>query len=147
MQLGRFDRADDRAPYRQIAGQLRAQIDRGDLMAGDKLPSEAALMDHYAVARMTARQAIQELRSEGRVVAERGRGAELLLCRRDAYDAHLRTLDQSTPHTVDEPAASTDPRHGSPPPRAAGDAGTTQARLHQELVAAFTAAGWPVEPS
>lgn len=74
MQLGKLDRADDRAPYRQIADQLRALIDRGDLVAGDKLPSEAALMDHYAVARMTARQAIQELRSEGRVVAEQGRG-------------------------------------------------------------------------
>ena len=74
MQLGSLDRADDRAPYRQIADQLRSAIDRGDLVAGDKLPSEAALMEHYQVARMTARQAIQELRSEGRVVAEQGRG-------------------------------------------------------------------------
>lgn len=74
MELGSLDRSDDRAPYRQIADQLRAAIGRGDFGAGDKLPSEAALMDHYDVARMTARQAIQELRSEGRVVAEQGRG-------------------------------------------------------------------------
>lgn len=74
MELGSLDRSDDRAPYRQIADQLRAAIDRGDFGAGDKLPSEAVLMDHYDVARMTARQAIQELRSEGRVVAEQGRG-------------------------------------------------------------------------
>jgi GntR family transcriptional regulator len=74
VELGSLDRSDDRAPYRQIADQLRAAIDRGDFGAGDKLPSEAALMDHYDVARMTARQAIQELRSEGRVVAEQGRG-------------------------------------------------------------------------
>jgi GntR family transcriptional regulator len=32
------------------------------------------LTGHYGVARMTARQAIQELRTEGRVVAEQGRG-------------------------------------------------------------------------
>ena len=31
-------------------------------------------MAHYNVARMTARQAIQELRAEGRCVAEQGRG-------------------------------------------------------------------------
>ncbi|MEU4376594.1 GntR family transcriptional regulator [Pseudonocardia alni] len=74
MDLGSLDRSDDRAPYRQIADQLRAAIDRGDLVPGDKLPSEARLIEHYEVARMTARQAIQELRSEGRVVAEQGRG-------------------------------------------------------------------------
>lgn len=72
--LGSLDRSDDRPPYKQIADQLRAAIDRGDLGPGDKLPSEATLMQHYDVARMTARQAIQELRSEGRVVAEQGRG-------------------------------------------------------------------------
>nr|WP_238590252.1 GntR family transcriptional regulator [Pseudonocardia sp. AL041005-10] len=49
-------------------------MDRGELTAGDKLPSEAELTRHYSVARMTARQAIQELRTEGRVVAEHGRG-------------------------------------------------------------------------
>lgn len=74
MQLGVIDRADDRPPYRQIADHLRAAIDRGDLVAGDKLPSEAVLIEHYGVARMTVRQAVQELRNEGRVVAEHGRG-------------------------------------------------------------------------
>lgn len=74
MQLGAIDRADDRPPYRQIADQLRSAIDRGDLVAGDKLPSEAALIEHYGVARMTVRQAVQELRNEGRVVAEHGKG-------------------------------------------------------------------------
>lgn len=74
MELGSLDRGDDRPPYRQIADHLRAAIDRGELAAGDKLPSEAELMRHYDVARMTVRQAIQELRTEGRVVAEQGRG-------------------------------------------------------------------------
>jgi GntR family transcriptional regulator len=74
VQLGVIDRADDRPPYRQIADHLRAAIDRGDLVAGDKLPSEAELIEHYGVARMTVRQAVQELRNEGRVVAEHGRG-------------------------------------------------------------------------
>lgn len=74
MQLGTIDRRDDRPPYRQIADHLRAAIDGGQLRPGDQLPSEAELTRHYSVARMTARQAIQELRTEGRVVAEHGRG-------------------------------------------------------------------------
>lgn len=73
-QLGEIDRSDPRPPYRQIAALLRAQIDSGDLQPGAKLPSEAALMESFGVARMTARQAIQELRGEGLVVAEHGRG-------------------------------------------------------------------------
>jgi GntR family transcriptional regulator len=74
VELGRLDRLGDRPPYRQIADHLRAAIDAGQLRPGDRLPSEAELRQHYGVARMTARQAIQELRSEGRVIAEHGRG-------------------------------------------------------------------------
>lgn len=72
--FGALDRTGDRPPYRQIADHLRAAIERGELQPGDKLPSEAALIRHYHVARMTARQAVQELRGEGRVVSEQGRG-------------------------------------------------------------------------
>ena len=74
MVLGSLDRSDDRPPFRQIADQLRAEVDRGNLNPGDRLPSESYLMQHYDVARMTVRQAVQELRNEGRVVAEQGRG-------------------------------------------------------------------------
>jgi GntR family transcriptional regulator len=74
LQLGQLDRSSDRPPYRQIAAMLREAIESGKLQAGEKLPSEAQLMSHYGVARMTVRQAIQELRGEGLVIAEHGRG-------------------------------------------------------------------------
>lgn len=74
LRLGRVDREDDRPPYRQIAAMLRAAIESGDLAPEEKLPSEAALIEHFGVARMTVRQALQELRSEGLVVSEHGRG-------------------------------------------------------------------------
>jgi GntR family transcriptional regulator len=74
LQLGQIDRADDKPPYRQIAGMLRKAITAGDLTAGGRLPSESALIDHFGVARMTVRQAVQELRSEGLVISEHGRG-------------------------------------------------------------------------
>jgi GntR family transcriptional regulator len=59
----------------------------------DRLPSEATLIQHYGVARMTVRQAIQELRTEGRVVAEHGRGVfvqQPAPVRRLASDRFLR---------------------------------------------------------
>lgn len=72
--LAALDAADERPPYRQIAAALRGAIQRGKLGPGDKLPSESELVEHYGVARMTARQAIQDLKTEGLVVSEHGRG-------------------------------------------------------------------------
>jgi GntR family transcriptional regulator len=73
--LGTLERdADAPSPYRQIAAHLREAIRRGELSPGDKLPSETELIDHYRVARMTVRQAVAELRGEGLVVPEHGRG-------------------------------------------------------------------------
>ncbi|MCK2238405.1 MULTISPECIES: GntR family transcriptional regulator [unclassified Crossiella] len=74
LDLDPINRSDDRPPYRQIANILREQIKLGRLTAGEKLPSESELIEHFSVARMTVRQAIQELRSEGLVVAEHGKG-------------------------------------------------------------------------
>ena len=68
------DQASDRAVFRQIADQLRSAIRDGHLTEGDRLPSEAQLMDHYGVARMTIRNALQLLEMEGLTRAEHGRG-------------------------------------------------------------------------
>ncbi len=98
MQLGTLDRTSDRPPYRQIADHLRALIESGALRPGDQLPSEAELTRHYNVARMTARQAIQELRAEGRVIAEHGRGVFVRLpapVRRLASDRFARKHRQA----------------------------------------------------
>ena len=69
-----IDPASDRAVYKQIADHLRAAIGRERLQAGDQLPSEAQLMAHYGVARMTARNALRLLQDEGLITAEHGRG-------------------------------------------------------------------------
>jgi GntR family transcriptional regulator len=72
--LGSIDPTGDRAVFRQIADQLRRAIERGELSEGDKLPSEAQLMEQYDVARMTVRNALQVLQAEGLTVPEHGRG-------------------------------------------------------------------------
>lgn len=74
LDLGSIDRSDDRSPYRQIADVLREHVKAGRLTPGEQLPSEAVLIEHYGVARMTVREAIRELRSEGLVVAQHGKG-------------------------------------------------------------------------
>lgn len=72
--MEKIDRADDKPPYRQIASILREGIVSNQLPARKRLPSEAELIEHFGVARMTVRQAIYELRSEGLVISQHGRG-------------------------------------------------------------------------
>ena len=69
-----IDPASDRAVYKQMADHLRAAIAQGRLGGRDQLPSEAQMMTHYGVARMTARHALRLLQDEGLVAAEHGRG-------------------------------------------------------------------------
>jgi GntR family transcriptional regulator len=69
-----IDPASDRAVYRQIADHLRAAVARGRLRESEQLPSEAQLMEHYGVARMTVRNALRLLQDEGLITAEHGRG-------------------------------------------------------------------------
>src|SRR5947207_996715 len=69
-----IDPASDRAVYKQIADHLRAAIAQGRLTGGDQLPSEAQMMTHYGVARMTARNALRLLQDQGLITAEHGRG-------------------------------------------------------------------------
>ena len=69
------DPTSDRPVYKQIADHMRTAIARGRLREGDQLPSEARMMDHYGVARMTIRSALRLLQDEGLVTAEHGRGS------------------------------------------------------------------------
>ncbi|MFC4495483.1 GntR family transcriptional regulator [Streptomyces nanshensis] len=65
----------DRQPkYQQIAGALRAAIQAGEYGPGDRLPGENDLMATYEVARMTARQALGVLQSEGLTESRKGAG-------------------------------------------------------------------------
>lgn len=60
--------------YVQVAGDLRSQIARGDLPSGAKLPSNSELREHYSVSNTVIRDAINELRREGLVVGQQGKG-------------------------------------------------------------------------
>jgi GntR family transcriptional regulator len=61
-------------PYRQIAADVIRDIENGTLPVGRRVPSEAALMQVYGVARKTARQAVSYLRDQGYVFTKPQRG-------------------------------------------------------------------------
>lgn len=65
---------DARPLYRQLADDLRSQIAAGTLAVGAELPSTSRLMERYGVSITVARAAIRELRSEGIVVGQPGKG-------------------------------------------------------------------------
>jgi GntR family transcriptional regulator len=93
LQLGAVDKTSDMPVFKQIASELRDAIEAGDLSSGARVPSESELMAHFAVARMTVRQALAELKAEGLVVSEHGRGVfvrEAPVVRRVASDRFAR---------------------------------------------------------
>ncbi|MGW3363606.1 GntR family transcriptional regulator [Streptosporangium canum] len=65
---------DWRPRYLQVAEDLRDQILRGGLPAGQPLPSETVLSETYELSRTSVRNAIKLLKDWGLVRAEQGRG-------------------------------------------------------------------------
>lgn len=61
--------------FAPVVDAIREQISSGALAPGEWLPSEAAVMDQYAVSRYTAREAIRRLVAEGLVVVVDGKGS------------------------------------------------------------------------
>jgi DNA-binding GntR family transcriptional regulator len=75
----RSERIDHNGPqhlWAQVAADIRADIESGELRPGMKLPNELELSAQYKVARLTIRRAIRDL-TEGdspALVVVRGRG-------------------------------------------------------------------------
>lgn len=61
------------AQYRVIARDLRGRITRGEIQPGEALPTETSLATRWDVARMTVRDALDLLESEGLIEGNRPR--------------------------------------------------------------------------
>ena len=59
----------------EIAASILEAISRGDLQAGDRLPTEMDLSDQFGVARTVVREAISLLKFDGVITARQGVGA------------------------------------------------------------------------
>jgi GntR family transcriptional regulator len=62
----------------EIAAQLRERIRTGELAPGDRLPTMDALAEGHGVSRQTARQALNQLKSEGLVEYRGGRAGTVV---------------------------------------------------------------------
>jgi GntR family transcriptional regulator len=60
--------------YRQIAEELREEIERGSLKAGQQLPTETELIERFSASRNTIREAVKQLQSRGLVDIRPGQG-------------------------------------------------------------------------
>ncbi|MFI6325508.1 winged helix-turn-helix domain-containing protein [Nonomuraea sp. NPDC050556] len=63
-----------RPGYLQIADDLRAQIRGGSLAPGAPLPSTTQLAEQYDASLSLVKMAVRELRTEGLVVGQQGKG-------------------------------------------------------------------------
>lgn len=61
-------------PWKEIADDLRTEIQQGTYAPGARLPSGSELIQRYNVARQTVQNAVDQLRTEGLVVSVAGRG-------------------------------------------------------------------------
>jgi len=69
-----MSRKSDIPKYAQIREKLRAQIASRQLAPGERLPSESELAQSFGVSRMTVRQALLDLLTEGLVHRQHGVG-------------------------------------------------------------------------
>lgn len=60
--------------YLQVADDLRTQIRTGALQPGAQLPSMTQLRQRYGVSNTVVRDALNELRRDGLVVGQQGKG-------------------------------------------------------------------------
>lgn len=69
-----FMAMEPRRLYRQVAEEIRALIDSGELPAGERLPAERDLAERFGVSRPTLREALIVLEVEERVQIRMGSG-------------------------------------------------------------------------
>ncbi|SIT39047.1 GntR family transcriptional regulator (modular protein) [Paraburkholderia piptadeniae] len=69
-----LNRESATALYMQIADLLRSDIDSGAFATDSKLPGENELTRRFGVSRVTVRQAIAQLLTDGYVVSKQGKG-------------------------------------------------------------------------
>jgi DNA-binding GntR family transcriptional regulator len=69
-----IDREADEPVYAQVAESLRQQILAGTYRPGERLPSEAMLVEMFKISPMTVRRAVNLLASQGIVTTARGSG-------------------------------------------------------------------------
>lgn len=85
---------DERPAYEQVKGWIRQHIASGAWKPGDAVPSEATLMERFAVSRMTAHRALRELATEGLVTRVQGSGTRVAELHRISSQLVIRDIHE-----------------------------------------------------
>jgi GntR family transcriptional regulator len=96
--------------YVQLADIIRDRITAGKYAPGQILPSEQQLIQEFAVARVTVRQALKELRGDGLVVTQPRRGTFV----REEVDRDVIVIDESADISARMPSPAERKRLGIP---------------------------------
>jgi GntR family transcriptional regulator, histidine utilization repressor len=85
---------DERPAYEQVKGWIRQHISSGEWKPGDVVPSEATLMERFAISRMTANRALRELATEGLVTRVQGSGTRVAQLHRISSQLVIRDIHE-----------------------------------------------------
>ena len=108
-------------PSMRIAAELRAQIERGELAPGERVPSAREITRRWGVAIATATRVLAALRDDGLVRAVPGVGTVVVAPPEPGGPGGRRT-GGGAPGLRVVPRVRW-PARGGPPPRSAGRAG------------------------
>lgn len=90
----------DLPAYIQIANDLRARIEHGEIEPGKAIPSVSALIEQYETSNSTAQAAIRALKAAGLVETKQGKGVFVRTVERTIS----RSANYTSPPTEGEPA-------------------------------------------
>ena len=96
--MAKIDRDTPIPAYYQIRMDLAERIKHGEWSDTNRLPSEGALADFYAVSRITLRQALAELEKDGIIKKSRGRSATI--CEHPQPFVHKLNYSQNGDHEI-----------------------------------------------
>jgi GntR family transcriptional regulator len=116
--------SEGRPLYRQIIDQVHQRVARGELVAGDGLPSVRQLAEELVINHNTVAKAFSELVRDGTLTSQHGRGVFIaerrtvysaaerkrrLNAAMDAFLADIATLDFPAEHVLSELAKRLEP--------------------------------------
>ena len=82
---------EPRRLYQQLAAELKARIEQGVYLVGDKLPAERFIADEKSVSRTVVREAIIMLEVEGYVEVRKGSGIHVI----SNHPKHQQAVDET----------------------------------------------------
>ena len=101
-----LDKTSDTPIYLQITDQIQELIRRGELISGEKLPTERVLKREYNISVGTVKAAYKKLAQMNKVISVQGSGTYVARMQTELEMSHLRAeIDQLLNRALQVPNA------------------------------------------